>query len=366
MRVIVIVPDVVPYGGTNRFLERLLDIHMRNGIVTMLLVPNDQCCPALVSLAERFGVELVSSSNRTRSGTIPFLTPFFDILFSWNTVCSWMPDLIVVSTSGPGRMSVALYYPVPVLYIIHSVPEYKFGFLPRCYLRLGLMLNNMVMTVSNAASETISEIMGIPKAKISVVHNSCRSIDHPEDGRLPVVLTVGHVVPYKNPAVWLDVARMVIQARPEVSFVWVGDGELFDSMKAQIIALGLDGRIRLTGFIADPLSNFATAQVYFQPSLRESHGIAVLEAMSHGLPCVVADTGGLPESVVDGETGYVCPPTEIDGFFGCITKLIDDPALRELMGNAGRRRVEIFFSEEIQERKIMAIYEGLVRKPGVL
>jgi glycosyltransferase involved in cell wall biosynthesis len=139
---------------------------------------------------------------------------------------------------------------------------------------------------------------------------------------------------------------------------------MLDSMRAQVNALGLDGRIRLLGFVSEPSAWYETAQVYFQPSLRESHGIAVLEAMAHGLPCVVADTGGLPESVVDGETGYVCPPADSAGFVGRITELLGDYALCERMGTAGRQRVESCFSEEIQEQKIMALYERLVNRQG--
>ena len=362
MKALVIVPDVVPYGGTSRFLERLLEIHVRQVIVTTLLVPTNQSHTLLVSLAERYRVQIVQSPNRSVSDTPPFMTPLFDFLFSWRTVCSCRPDLIVVSTSDPGRMSVALYYPFPVLYILHSVPEHRFRFLPKCYLRLGMLLNNMLMTVSKAAAEAISHVMGIPKEEIAVVHNSCRSVKLAADIRQPVVLTVGHVVPYKNPAGWLAVAQMVIKARPEVFFVWVGDGELYDSMRAQIIALGLKDRIKFTGFYANPSTWYEKSQFYFQPSLRESHGIAVLEAMANGLPCVVADTGGLPESVVDGETGYVCSNADPAAFAKRIIELLDDPALRERMGAAGRRRVKKCFSEEIQEQKIMALYERLKKR----
>jgi glycosyltransferase involved in cell wall biosynthesis len=361
MRVLVIVPDKYTYGGTSRFLERLLDLHGRQHIETAVLVPESAFNEYIALLTPRFAVEVIAVSNCNGSNTSPFLTPLFDSLFSWRTVRSWIPDLIVVSTGDPGRMSVALYYPVPVLYILHSTPEYRFRFLPRCYLRLGLLFNNMVMTVSRAAAETISYVMGIPREKIAVVHNSCQSVQHPVDARLPVVLTVGHVVSYKNPAGWLAVAQMVIQARPDVSFVWVGDGELLDSMRAEINALGLDNRIRLPGFVSEPSTWYETAQIYFQPSLRESHGIAVLEAMAHGLPCVVANTGGLPESVVDEETGYVCPPTDPASYAGRITELLGDAVLRERMGAAGQQRVKLCFSDDIQENKIMALY-GLLTK----
>lgn len=362
MKVLVIVPDAYSYGGTSRFLEQLIELHGRQHIETAVLVPESARDEYVALLTPRFTVEVIAASNCIGSDTLPSLTPLFDSFFSWRTVRSWLPDLIVVSTGDPGRMSVALYYPVPVLYILHSAPELRIRFLPRCYLRLGLLFNNMVMTVSRSAAETISYFMGIPREKIAVVHNSCKSVKRPVDASLPVVLTVGHVVPYKNPAGWLAVAQLVIEVRPDVSFVWLGEGELLDSLRTRIKALGLDNRIKFPGFVEEPSTWYETSQIYFQPSLRESHGIAVLEAMAHGLPCVVADIGGLPESVVDGETGYVCQSADTAGFAGCISELLDEVALRERMGSAGQQRVNSIFSEEIQEQKIMALYERLVNK----
>jgi len=362
MKILTIVPDTYSYGGSNRFLERLLELHGKQHIETAVLVSDSAYDEYVDLLCQRFSVEVFAARNGNDTDTSPLLTPLFDSLFSWSVVRSWRPDLIVVSTSNPGRMSVALYYPVPVLYVLHSVPECRFRLLPRCYLRLGSLFNNMLMTVSKAAAESISYTMGIPSEKIAVVHNSCHILKHLGNARSPVVLTVGHVVSYKNPVGWLEVAQMVIRQLPYVSFVWVGDGELFDSMRSRIDALCLNDRIQFTGFVSEPSCLYENAQVYFQPSLRESHGIAVLEAMAHGLPCVVADTGGLPESVVDRETGYVCSPDDAAGFAGRIIELLEDPTMRERMGVAGQQRVESCFAEEIQEQKIMALYDHLVNR----
>lgn len=363
MRVLVIIPDKLSYGGVSRFLERLLGLHDRHGIETALLVPAHLRDNSLVSLATQHRVQILSAINGNRNDTSPILTPFFDFLFSWRAVKSWRPDLLVVSTGDPGRMSVALYFPVPVLYILHTVPETCFRFLPRLYLRMGSLLNNLVMTVSRAAAEAISTTMGIPLGRISVVYNSCQSIQHKLKPGLPVVVTAGHLAPYKNPYGWLDAAQCVIRQRPDITFVWLGDGELLASMREIVKTLGLEERVLLPGLVPDPTPWYEKAQIYFQPSLRESHGIAVLEAMAHGLPCVVADTGGLPESVVDRETGFVCPPGDVSGFAARILDLLGDPALRELMGAAGRLRVESYFSEAEQERKIMALYD-LLKKTG--
>jgi glycosyltransferase involved in cell wall biosynthesis len=362
MRVLITITDKLSYGGAARFLERLLALHDRYGIETALLVSTHyrDCC--LESLATRYGVKILSAINRARERTLPVLTPLFDFMFSWRAVISWRPDLLVVSTGDPGRMSIALYFPVPVLYILHTVPETSFRYLPRFYLRIGSLLRkNSVMTVSKAAAETISITMGIPLAKISVVYNSCPSIQHNLKADLPIVVTVGHCVPYKNPHGWLKVAQQVINNVEDVTFVWLGEGELLAPMREMVKTLGLEDRVLLPGFVPEPYTWYEKSQVYFQPSLRESHGIAVLEAMSHALPCVVANTGGLPESVAEDETGFVCSVGDVACFADRILNLLRNPELRESMGCAGRLRTEKYFSEKEQEHKIMALYDCLVK-----
>jgi len=362
MRVLIIVPEVVRYGGTGRFVERLLEFHARRGIETTLLAPAGQCHPGLTAVVERHGAELLLAPNRACATTHPALTQLFDLLYCWRAVRSRRPDLVVVSTGDPGRMSVALYLPVPVLYILHSTPEQRLSFPARSYLKLGALLGNRVMTVSEACAGEVSQTMGVPRSRISVVHNSCRGTGEPPARGEALVLTLGHLVGYKNPWIWLEVAGAVLQHRPDVRFVWLGDGEELLPLRARVREMALEERILLPGYVEDPASWFARASIYLQPSLRESHGIAVLEAMSHGLPCVVANTGGLPESVLDGETGFICRALEVADFAGRIAALLDDAALRERMGGAGRSRAEQRFSEQDQELKIMALYDTLTKK----
>jgi len=142
----------------------------------------------------------------------------------------------------------------------------------------------------------------------------------------------------------------------------LGDGELLAPMREMVKTLGLEDRILLPGFVTDPYTWYEKSQVYFQPSFRESHGIAVLEAMSHGIPCVVADTGGLPESVINNETGFVCSPGDVTCFADSILALLGDPELHGRMGLAGRLRTKEYFSEPEQEQKIVALYDHLLKK----
>jgi len=362
MRVLVIVPDRYAQGGASRFLGGLLGLQRRHGFETALLVPSHHLESSYVSLAGEHGVELIAAANGNRPGTRPLCTPVLDLLFSWRALRDWRPDLVVVSTSEPGRMSVALYFPVPVLYILHTLPEGRFRPLPRLYLRLGAAFNNLVMTVSRAAAASVCANMGVPAEKIAVVHNSSPPVRRGAPAATPSVVTAGHLVPYKNPELWLQVAQQVLRRRAEVTFTWLGDGELLLAMRERVRELGLGERVLFPGQVPDTSPWLEKSQVYFQPSLQESHGIAVLEAMRRALPCVVSDAGGLPESVADGETGFVCGSLDEAAFAGRILRLLDDASLRGRMGEAGLHRAERCFSEQEQELKIMALYQTLAGK----
>ena len=281
MRVLVILTELNRYGGTLRFLERLLEIHARRGIETALLAPSGETPDALAALVERHGLEFLRAPGRSSSETAPLLTPYFDLLFCRDAVRSCRPDLLVVSSADPGRMSVALFLSCPALYVLHSVPESRFRLLPRLYLRLGSSLRNQVVTVSDAAALGISQSMGIPLGRISVLRNGCTlPAVVPAPATSAVILTAGHVVDYKNPWLWLEVARKVLERYPEATFIWLGDGPLLDPLRLKVIELALQDRILLPGYVEEPSSWFARARVYFQPSLRESQGIAV-EFLSH-------------------------------------------------------------------------------------
>lgn len=365
MRILVIIPDMIRYGGTCSFLEKLLAINKRHGITTSLLVPAGHSSPWLSSLAECHATELAVSSVPLNPGCKPLLSPFIDALFSWRIILKMRPDLIVVSTAEPGRMSIPLFFPVPVLYVLHTVPERRFRLLARWYLWAGSLLNNLVVTVSDAAADEISKLMGIPHSRVKVVHNSCHMpVAEKTIAERPIILTVGHLVEYKNPWFWLEIAYQLVSAYPDALCVWLGDGELLEPLREKVRALSLEERILLPGYVEAPSSWYRKASVYLQPSRRESHGIAVLEAMAHCLPCVVADSGGLPESVLDGETGYVCPLAEPSVFAARITLLLNDPVLRSSMGAAGRQRVETCFSETSQEQKLLSLYKQLTERAG--
>ena len=102
------------------------------------------------------------------------------------------------------------------------------------------------------------------------------------------------------------------------------------------------------GEVSEPRSTelFARCDIFCAPSRYESFGLMNLEAMMFSRPVVSCRVGGIEEVVVSGETGILVDPDDADGLLDALRTLVDDPALRQRMGTAGRRRFEAEFSNE--------------------
>ena len=169
-----------------------------------------------------------------------------------------------------------------------------------------------------------------------------------------IILTLGHVERYKNPQTWIRVALKVRDVRPDAKFIWAGNGSLLRIFWN--LSYNVQKDISFIGYQKDVDKLYKEATIYFQPSLIESQGMSVVDAMAYGLPCVTSDAGGLPEVI--GTTGYLCPPNDIDMYVTAIIHLIDYEPLRNDMGRRAKERVEKLFSKEIQDKKMKELYEN--------
>ena len=103
----------------------------------------------------------------------------------------------------------------------------------------------------------------------------------------------------------------------------------------------------------------ATFDVFVFPSLEEALGTAVLEAMAAGKAVVASRVGGIPEAVVDQETGLLVPPADSGALAEAVRKLLQDPDLRRQMGERGRLRIEEQFSINRMLDKTADLYHNL-------
>jgi phosphatidyl-myo-inositol dimannoside synthase len=139
---------------------------------------------------------------------------------------------------------------------------------------------------------------------------------------------------------------------PDAALLVVGDGP-HRSRLERLAALAPSGSVAFAGQVseADLPSYYAAGDVFAMPCRTRLGGLEVegwgnvfIEAAACGRPVVVGDSGGAPESVVDGETGVLVDGRNVEQVADAVSGLLGDPALAERMGKAGRERVERFYT----------------------
>ncbi|HEX5485068.1 MAG TPA: glycosyltransferase family 4 protein [Limnobacter sp.] len=106
----------------------------------------------------------------------------------------------------------------------------------------------------------------------------------------------------------LDVVDSLLAEFPGLTYLAVGEGEMRETFQREVQRRGLSDHVLILAALGQPASVLARADVLVMPSAHESLGKAPIEALSLAIPVVVSNVGGLPETVLDGQTGFVCPP----------------------------------------------------------
>ena len=186
----------------------------------------------------------------------------------------------------------------------------------------------------------------------------CQEFNIPLEHR--IVGNVARLVEQKGHDYLIAAAEIVLSNFKEVTFVVVGDGHIRENLASKVAHAGLSGRFVFTGQRSDVPRLLSAFDVFVMPSLFEGLCMAVLEALAAGVPVVATPVGGIPSSVVDGETGTLVPPRDARALAEAILWMLDHPEEAGHMGMRGRQRVEEQFTVQAMVVGTEAIYERLL------
>jgi phosphatidyl-myo-inositol dimannoside synthase len=165
----------------------------------------------------------------------------------------------------------------------------------------------------------------------------------------PVVVCVSRLVPRKGQDTLIRAMPLIRRRVPDAVLLIVGGGPYRSTLERLARESGEGAHIRFTGTVpwARLPEHFAAGDVYAMPCRTrrrgldvEGLGIVYLEASATGLPVVAGDSGGAPDAVIEGETGYVAPGRDVAAVADRVATLLADPALAKRLGAAGRDWVE--------------------------
>jgi glycosyltransferase involved in cell wall biosynthesis len=174
-----------------------------------------------------------------------------------------------------------------------------------------------------------------------------------------VVGTVTRLSRQKAPLDFVAAAAQVAAQRRDVHFVIVGDGPLRAEVEAQVSALGLAGRVRLTGLRRDVPDLLHSFDIFALTSLWEGLPRVLPQAMAAGLPIVATAVDGNAEAVTDGVNGFLIPAGDPSAMAAALLQMLNGPDLRREMGQVGQAMVEEFGAVKMVQ-DIAALYEALL------
>jgi glycosyltransferase involved in cell wall biosynthesis len=215
---------------------------------------------------------------------------------------------------------------------------------------------------SRFAARGIEEDVGLPAGTIRVIPGGVPEVEldpvaRPAPG--PIVGALSRLSGEKG----MDVLLRAVARLPAATLVLVGDGPDRASLERLARELSITERVIVTGWLPNARSWLPVIDVVAVPSLErsfESQSLAATEAMFAGVPVVASRVGGLPEVVVDGETGMLVEPGDPVALAGAIERLLGDRQLRERMGAQARSRAAERFSVEQMIASFEALYAELL------
>jgi glycosyltransferase involved in cell wall biosynthesis len=179
----------------------------------------------------------------------------------------------------------------------------------------------------------------------------------------PLVGNVAALVPHKGQRHLIDAAQVVVRQVPDARFIIAGEGELRPALERMIKEYRLEKHVLLVGFRPDVLSLHKAFDVFAMSSVNEGLGTSLLDAMASAKPVVATATGGIPEVVIDGETGFLVPSRDQQAMADALVKLLKDAPLRQRMGNAGLARVRQKFTADRMVENTLKVYNRVALHP---
>ena len=162
-----------------------------------------------------------------------------------------------------------------------------------------------------------------------------------------------------------DVLRVfggVVREVPAILLL-IGDGPERPRIEALARELGLHDRVFFLGLQRDFLSALRHSEIFLLASTTEGFGLSALEALSCGIPVVGSRVGGVPEVVIDGQTGLLCPAGDVAAMTAAVLKLLKDPDLHRRMAQEARISVQTHWQKAPMISRYENYYHRVLSQP---
>jgi len=230
-----------------------------------------------------------------------------------------------------------------------------------------------ILAISNFVKEFNVKDLSLDPSKIEVIYN-CTETDRFDitldvsafrkdlgvQSRDKVVSLIGGISRQKGAHHFVEVASIVARRQGNIKFLIAGFGDFEDEMRKRVRTKGLSSCFIFAGWRSDVPKLLHATDILVMAAHQEGFGRIITEAMAASKPVVAFASGGVPEIVVHGETGYLVPYGDIEGMASYVLELLQDEAACKALGHNGRQRLEKHFSPTVLVQRTKKVLESVI------
>ncbi|NJM76780.1 MAG: glycosyltransferase family 4 protein [Acaryochloridaceae cyanobacterium RU_4_10] len=262
----------------------------------------------------------------------------------------------------------------PTVVVFHSIP-FRFNF---SALKLKLYawvraINQQWVTVSQNNRKLLCQSFQIPEDQMRCIYNGVKpapplrenlttlrdrvrqEFGLPPNSRL--VITVGRLDLKKGYGDLIPAIPAIVQAYPEVRFLWVGDGDRRDALMAQVRDYGVENKVLFVGYRRDVSRLLRSADLFVFPTHFEGMPLALLEAMAHSVPVVASDIESIAEVVEHQKQGLLFEMGDRNDLHQTLAWALQHPQQMHQMAQNAKRRVQGFSEDKMVKETLQLLQE---------
>lgn len=286
------------------------------------------------------------------------------------------PNIIHIHGTRAGSLGrlAAIGFNIPVIYTEHLwTKQYRLSnrFLTFFHYAANWFLDlftNLNIAVSGAVKEFLIESNISHEGKIKVIYNGIEPTKaqakvFASDKEI-IIGTVGTLNLTKGIQFLIRALPKILPEFPQVKLEIVGEGPYKKKLMKETHRLKLAKNIIFSGFVADVEKEMARWDIYIQPSISESFGLAIIQAMFVGLPVVATRAGGIPEVVTENKSGLLVEAAKPQALTEAILMLCRDQKLARAMGHEGKLEARLRFHLKDMINELEKTYEQVAQNPA--
>ncbi|WP_454193073.1 glycosyltransferase family 4 protein [Paenibacillus sp. Marseille-Q7038] len=347
----------------------------------------------LLQKAQSEGIEVVAlPSYRARMTKNPFLLVIYMMGMLW---AGWklallmrksQVDLIHANSIRAGMMAGLFrwYHRLPVVWHVRDMPPQ--GIIGKLIKRLAGSTAQAIIGISESVIQGIEhpslaercylvhngvELKSYTSEEKQIIKASIRSeLTTPQEAQ--VLAIIGQIAPWKRQEDAIESFASLVREDRNVVLWIIGEAKFREenerylgSLQEKVTALGLEDKVKFTGFREDVLEICCAADLLLLCSDHEPFGRVIIEAMSQGTPVIGTRGGGVPEIIEHGMSGFIYEIGNTDELTHYIRQVLDDQGIWSSFSHNGQERAKEMFSITQTSQKVERIYKKLLTRPGI-